>query len=518
MNYNKYLSLCLAMVVSLGGFVFGFDASVISGAIAQISQQYSLSALEQGLVVSSPTLGAVLAASAVGYLTDAYGRKKILLSIALLYVVSVLGSAFASGYLMLVVFRFIGGMAFASLMVAPLYIAEITPAALRGKYVSINQLNIMLGFSAAYFSNYWLLSQVSSPAEWAQALNLSDDLWRWMLGLEIIPAALYFVLLFAIPESPRWLILNKRSAEAKKLLVRLFPAAEVDEQLSYGTTHSDSGSFFTKIGSLFSHKTRFILVVGIVVGIIQQATGINAVYFYAPTIFEQSGVGTNAAFAQAIWIGIINIIFTLIAVVCIDRFGRRPLMIVGLVGVMLSMGLCGYGFSQAKYQLTEQNSAAVAPVALQQLTPMFNQAYTNDVAFKRDLRMHLGDQLAKQYESELLTAAIKINATVILLGILGFVAAFAVSLGPVMWVLLSEIFPNQVRSVAIAFVGVINSIVSFAVQLFFPWQLEHFGAAITFLIYGVFALVGLAFVVRYLPETKGKSLEQLELSLADKSF
>ncbi|MES2825419.1 MAG: sugar porter family MFS transporter [Pseudomonadota bacterium] len=519
MLYNKYKSFGLALLVSLGGFIFGFDASVISGAIGLISTQYALGPLEQGLVVGSPTLGAIIAACVVGYLTDRYGRKKILLLIAFLYAISIVGSALANGYIMLVVCRFIGGLAFASLMVAPLYIAEITPAALRGKYVSFNQLNIVAGFSAAYFSNFWLLSSVDTDASWVVAFSIKEYLWRWMLGLEIAPALIYFFLLFYIPESPRWLILNNRKEEARQLLNKLVPPDEVDEQLLIPQENLDDAHFIKKLRSLFNSRTRFILMVGIVVGIIQQATGVNAIYFYAPTIFEQSGIGTNAAFAQAVWIGVVNIIFTLIAIATIDRFGRKPLMIIGLLGVMVSMGLCGYGFSQAKYQLTAQNIPSVLNESqLESIKPLLNVTYLSDVDFKQALRAYLGSQFAKQYESELLKSATQINSNLILLGILGFVAAFAISLGPVMWVLLSEIFPNNVRGIAIAFVGVMNSFVSFLVQVLFPWQLENMGSTTTFIIYGIFAILGFAFVVRYLPETKGKTLEQLEQSLVNKHF
>ncbi|QEY17003.1 MULTISPECIES: sugar porter family MFS transporter [unclassified Cellvibrio] len=519
MAYNKYNSLGLAILVSLGGFVFGFDASVISGTISQISNQYALGSLQQGLVVGAPTLGAIIAACFVGYLIDCYGRKKILLLIAFLYLVSVIGCAFANGYWMLVIFRFIGGLAFASLMVAPVYIAEISPAALRGKYVSINQLNIVLGFSAAYFSNYGLMSLVESKSDLYYSWFTSEQLWRVMLGAELIPALIYFVLLLFIPESPRWLILNNRKQEASILLNRLMLAAEINEQLAVKPDDMHDASLFRKILSLFENKTRFILFVGIVVSIIQQATGVNAVYFYAPTIFEQSGLGTNAAFAQAIWIGIVNVVFTIVAMLVIDRLGRKPLLIVGLVGVVISMGICGYGFSQAKYQLTAENiQHSVEQIEIDKLAPMIDKIYMSDVDFKRDLRLNLGDKLAKEYEPVLLKSATQINVTLILIGIFGFVAAFAVSLGPVMWVLLSEIFPNQVRGVAMAFVGVINSVVSFAVQLFFPWQLENLGAAFTFIIFGAFAVLGLLFVCKYLPETKGKSLEQLEESLSNKHF
>jgi sugar porter (SP) family MFS transporter len=512
--YNKSHSFFLSLIVAFGGFIFGFDASVISGAIGQISNQYNLSPIQQGLVVGAPTLGAIIAASVVGYLSDYFGRKKMLILIAALYLASIVGSACAVNYNMLIAFRFLGGLAFASLMIAPLYIAEVSPASLRGKFVSLNQLNIVIGFSVAYFSNYWFLSFSGTHLASANDLIIKQNLWRWMLGVEALPALIYFLILFVIPETPRWLILNNRKDEAKKLLSSLVPEDEANEQLLQKPEQDHEASFLKKLGELLQPKMRFIMGVGIFIGVIQQVTGVNAIYFYAPTIFEQSGIGTNAAFAQAIWIGIINIAFTLVAIAAIDRFGRRPLMIAGLVGVIVSMGLCGYGFANTTYELTANNlPKSLAAEQLEQVRPMIGLSYDSDVKFKNELKRHIGDSAARQHEGEILQVATKTNPTLILLGIFGFVAAFAVSLGPVMWVMLSEIFPNALRGVAIAFVGVINSIASFAVQLLFPWQLANMGSAMTFIVYGVFALVGLIVVLKYLPETKGKTLEQLETVL-----
>ncbi len=514
MAYNKSHSFFLSLIVAFGGFIFGFDASVISGAIGQISNQYNLRPIEQGLVVGAPTLGAIIAASVVGYLSDYFGRKKILLLIAALYLASIVGSSFAINYNMLVAFRFVGGLAFASLMIAPLYIAEVSPASLRGKYVSLNQLNIVIGFSVAYFSNYWFLSFSATNSSLANDLGVKEHLWRWMLGIEALPSLIYFLVLFFVPETPRWLILNGRKEEAEKLLNSLVPEDEAKEQLQQPQEKDHEASFFKKLGELIKPEMRFIMGVGIFIGIIQQVTGVNAIYFYAPTIFEQSGIGTNAAFAQAIWIGIINIVFTLVAIAAIDRFGRRPLMIAGLAGVIISMGLCGYGFAKTTYELTANNlPKSLSAEQLEQLRPMIAVSFSSDVKFKNELKRCIGDSAARQYEGEILQVATKTNPTLILLGIFGFVAAFAISLGPVMWVMLSEIFPNTVRGVAIAFVGVINSIASFAVQLFFPWQLANIGSAMTFITYGVFALIGLVVVLKYLPETKGKTLEQLETVL-----
>ncbi|MDC0494786.1 MFS transporter, partial [bacterium] len=251
--------------------------------------------------------------------------------------------------------------------------------------------------------------------------------------------------------------------------------------------------------------------------VVQQITGINAIFFYAPTIFEQSGIGTDAAFAQAALIGVVNVVFTLVAIALIDQWGRRPLLLVGLSGIALSMALCTYGFAQATYQLKSNSIAQIEQQAeigqnvnLADIEPMIDVIYDSDVEFKLALRTTIGDAAAKQLESELIKSATNMNATLILIGIIGFVASFAMSLGPVMWALFAEIFPNQLRAVAISFVGMINSLVSFFVQLLFPLELSVMGAALTFFSYCLFAVIGLILVAWLLPETKGRSLEDLE--------
>jgi MFS family permease len=255
-------------------------------------------------------------------------------------------------------------------------------------------------------------------------------------------------------------------------------------------------------------------MIGIVVAIIQQATGINAVFFYAPMIFEQSGIGTDASFAQAVLVGLINLVFTVVAMLFIDRVGRKPLLILGLAGIALSMSVLAFGFSSATYTITEEALATLPEeVRVAGIAELRDTTFKSDVEFKQALRGALGNELATQHESELLKAAIAMNPWLVLVGVLGFVASFAVSIGPVMWVLFSELFPNRIRGIAISFVGLINSAVSFGVQLVFPWELATFGSATTFLIYGLFAAIGLVFVILVLPETKGRSLEELETLL-----
>ena len=236
-------------------------------------------------------------------------------------------------------------------------------------------------------------------------------------------------------------------------------------------------------------------------------------FFYAPMIFEQSGIGTNASFVQAILVGLVNLVFTIVAIALVDRLGRKPLLIAGLTGITVAMALLAYGFHGASYTLPS-DAALPAAVSLDALQPILDTTFNSDVAFKQALESALGLATARQFESELIAAAISMNPILILIGILGFVASFAVSLGPVMWVLFSELFPNRLRALAISFVGLINSGVSFTVQLVFPWELANLGSALTFLLYGVMAALGLVFVIIALPETKGRSLEALESLLA----
>ena len=521
-NRTLYALYC-ATVVSLGGFVFGFDASVISGVVGFVSVEFDLTPIQSGFVVAAPTLSGVFGTMVIGPLSDALGRKKVLLVIAFLYLLSALASAFATSYMMLVTARAIGGLAFTSLMIAPMYIAEIAPARLRGKLVSINQLNIVIGLSAAYFANYYILGASESGAGWITDWGVDDYTWRWMLGVEIIPAVIFFLGLFLIPDSPRWLITQGREEEAREVMAKLLPSDAIDTEIQLIRDGHDveSESLWRRLKGIFGPRMRLALIVGIIVGVVQQITGINAIFFYAPTIFEQSGIGTDAAFAQAALIGLINVVFTLVAIALIDRWGRKPLLLVGLSGIAFSMAVCTYGFSQATYELTPEGLLEIQQIEnveehfdTSDLDNMLGVVYQSDVEFKTALSNSIGTSAAREFESQFIKSSTTMNAVLILLGIVGFVASFAMSLGPVMWALFAEIFPNQLRGVAISFVGMINSLVSFCVQLFFPVELGVFGAALTFFSYCVFAIIGLVLVAWLLPETKGKTLEELEVLFA----
>jgi MFS family permease len=386
--------------------------------------------------------------------------------------------------------------------------------------VSFNQLNIVVGISAAFFTNYLILRLGQADTGWAHTLGLGTYNWRWMLGLETLPAVLYFVGLFFVPESPRWLMLKGRDQEAGAILTRAVGEAEAHGELGEirASLARDAGKAKGSVRDLLAPAMRLVLTIGIVVAILQQITGINSVFFYAPMIFEQSGIGTDASFAQAVLVGLTNLVFTIVAILVIDRIGRKPLLNLGLAGIAVSMFVLAFGFSSATYTLTgEARSALPAEVDVPAVAELEGTTFESDVEYKQALRTALGDERATRYESEFIGAAIAMNPWLVLFGIIGFVAAFAVSLGPVMWVLFSELFPNRVRGIAISFVGLINSGVSFGVQLVFPWELATFGSATTFLLYGLFAAVGLVFVVMVVPETKGRSLEELEAELVHRT-
>ena len=506
-----------ALIVALGGFLMGFDASVISGVVSFIEPEFGLTKIQVGWIVSCLTLTATLGMLISGPLSDRFGRRAILMWAAVVFALSAVGSALAFDQTTLVLARMLGGLGVgAALIVAPLYIAEMAPAEQRGRLVSLNQLNIVIGISAAYFSNYLILHFSKQPASWVTASALDSDPWRWMLGIEAVPALIYLIALFAVPESPRWLVLSGRIADAKAALGRIRRSQDADDEIDtiHAAISQDSATQRLPLLELFSPAIRGVLVIGIIVAILQQITGINAVFFYAPTIFEQSGIGTDASFMQAVLVGLTNVVFTILAIALIDRLGRRPLLIFGLAGIVVSMGLLAYGFGQATYAL---DAAALSTlpdsITAASLQPLSDAVFPSDLAFREAMIGAVGADTFVAHQAQLTQLAINMNPTLILVGILGFVASFAMSLGPVMWVLFSELFPNRVRALAISFVGLINSGVSFLVQLLFPWELENLGNSMTFVVFGSLALAGLLLVIWLFPETKGRSLEQLEAQL-----
>lgn len=516
MSDTRYTAT-VAAIVALGGFLMGFDASVISGVVGFIEVDFELSKLELGWSVSSLTLTATLAMLVAGPLSDRIGRRPVLRIAATLFALSAIASAVAPDFLTLVLARMLGGLGVgAALIIAPMYIAEIAPGNIRGRLVSFNQLNIVVGISAAFFSNYLILTFGQSDAGWAAALGLGTWNWRWMLGIETLPAVLYLVALTRVPESPRWLALRNREREALEVLERINGRELAATELTaiHDSIAAEDGSNGTSFSELLRPHLRLVLTIGITVGVLQQITGINAVFFYAPMIFEQSGIGTNAAFMQAVLVGLVNLGFTLVAMAYIDRIGRRPLLGFGLAGIAVSMLTLSLSFGAATYTLDEEAlSSLPVEVDVAALRELDGVEYQSDVDFRIAVSDAIGPDTYQRFESDLVRASIDARPALILAAILGFVASFAVSIGPVMWVLFSELFPTRVRGLAISFVGLINSSVAFLVTLVFPWELQALGSSMTFLIFGAVAAAGLLFIMRILPETAGRSLEELETLL-----
>ena len=312
-----------------------------------------------------------------------------------------------------------------------MYIAEISPAKIRGRMVSFNQLNIVIGISLAFFTNYLILVFGQSGAPWAKTLGLDIYNWRWMLGLETLPAVIYFTGLFFVPRSPRWLLMKGKTEDAITIMRKYNDPEQVeaDIQAIELSIKSEEKKEKVRFGELFKPALTLVLTIGIVIAILQQITGINSVFFYAPMIFEQSGIGTDASFVQAILVGITNLVFTILAIAFIDRFGRKPLLIYGVSGIAICMFVLAYGFNSATYRLTEENMAGITmDFDRDQLSSMVNVNYNSDVEFKQAIKESLGTVKAAEYESELIKAGINMNPTLILFGILGFVASFAISL------------------------------------------------------------------------------------------
>lgn len=515
MKNNSGHIVLISLIVALGGFLMGFDASVISGVVKFIEPEFNLTKIELGWAVSSLTLTATLAMMIAGPLSDRWGRKRILSVAAVLYALSAILSAVSPSFVFLVMARMLGGFGVgASLIIAPMYIAEIAPPKSRGKMVSFNQLNIVVGISAAFFTNYLILKLGQSGADWTKSLGLDIYNWRWMLGLEAIPAILYFIFLYIVPRSPRWLIMKGREEEALTVMTKASgeEVAQLELESVKQSLQADSNKKKVKLVEIFSPALKSALIIGIVLATLQQLTGINSVFFYAPMIFEQSGLGVDASFSQAIYVGLTNLVFTIVAMALIDRIGRKPLLVIGVSGIVISMFVLAYGFNAATYTITDSTLSSVSSeINTDRFESIKNIEYISDTDIKSALVEVLGVEDAAKIESTILSKSISLNTTLILIAIIAFVASFAVSIGPVMWVMFSELFPNRVRAIAISFVGFINSVVSFLVQLVFPWELANFGTSLTFLLYGVFAAIGLIFILFKVPETKGKSLEELQV-------
>ncbi len=518
MNSYQKNAFSFATIVAMGGFVFGLDAALISGTINFIVQEFSLSDLQLGTVVSAPGLGVLIALPFAGYICDRFGRKKALQIVAALYLISALASTFAPSYATLVFARFLGGLAFSSISLASMYIGEIAPAKLRGRLVSMTQINIVVGLLAAYLLNYFILNLSNSEGSLATTLGVDVYTWRWMLGSEILFALFWYALLFVIPESPAWLCANGKSEEAERTLGKIYPQdlipAHIQEIHRDLESTQGGSSLKDQLSQLLSPRMRLIAVIALTIAVAQQATGINAILFYAPTVFEQIGLGTDAAFVQAIGIGIVSVLFTVLSILLIDKIGRRPMIIWGMLWIVLSLGLGSFGFFTARYQLGEEVLTELSEIRqVERLAPLAGVEFTSDTDFKEAIKELIGEEDFHTHSGLLMQKATLMNSGLVLLAILSFIAAFHFSVGPIMWVLFSELFPNSLRGIAIPLFALISSLVNYFVQQFFPWQLTHMGGGAIFLSYAMVVALGLVILYRYLPETKNLSIEEVQMKL-----
>ncbi|WP_026475378.1 D-xylose transporter XylE [Alkaliflexus imshenetskii] len=461
---NKFYVIGLTLVATLGGLLFGYDTAVISGTVGSLNQFFiapqglSETAANSllGFLVSSALIGCIVGGLIGGIVSLKLGRKRGLILAALLFFFSAMGSAMPemgfkpigegdfAFFWHFVIYRFIGGVGVGlASMLSPMYIAEIAPAKIRGRLVSFNQFAIIFGMLVVYFVNYGIALQ--GDDSWLNTIG-----WRWMFASEMIPAGLFLVLLFFVPETPRYLVLTGKESKALGILEKVNGSIKAPEILAdiKNTIVSHSGKLLS-YGSL-------IIVVGIFLSVFQQFVGINVVLYYAPEIFKNMGSGTDTALLQTIIVGAINLSFTVVAILSVDKFGRKPLMIIGAGGMAFFMFALGFSF----YFQT----------------------------------MGLGA----------------------LIFMLGYVACFAVSWGPVVWVLLSEIFPNRIRGRAMAVAVAAQWIANYLVSWSFPMMdkstflIERFNNGFAYWIYGVMGIVAAVFVWKMVPETKGKTLEEME--------
>ncbi len=441
---NKIL-LPAALIAALGGFLFGFDTAVISGTTERLREIFELDAFWLGFTVASAIIGTVLGAMFAGKPADRWGRRNTLFILALLYLVSAVGSALAWDWYSFLAFRLIGGLGVgASSVVAPMYIAEISPAGIRGRMVALTQFNIVFGMLVAYFSNYFISTF---------SLGLMD--WRWMLGVEAIPATVFFVLLFSIPFSPRWLISQGKTDEAKDVLRKVGTDdnninKEVEEiKASLDLEHHSIREPF------FNKKYFKPISLAVMIAVFNQLSGINAVLYYAPHIFKMAGAGSGSSLLQSVAIGGTFTVFTMAALLIIDRFGRRNLMIAGSIGYIVSLGVTAWAF------------------------------YTYGTDFD------------------------EMGSIVVLVSLLVFIASHAFGQGTVIWVFISEIFPNRVRARGQALGSFTHWFMTALISWTFPVIAEISGGH-TFAFYGLCMVGQLLWVIFIMPETKGISLEQIQ--------
>jgi sugar porter (SP) family MFS transporter len=441
---NKNFLGWTTFVAINGGLLFGLNMAGISGAVSFIQDFFGLNDIALGLAVSSLTVGCLIGALFAGSLSDKYGRKKIMIITAVLFIISALGCSLAQTLTIFIISRIIGGLAVgAASVLGPTYISEIAPAARRGTLVSYNQFAIVIGILLAYAVDYALVNATQG--------------WRFMLAVPVLFGLIYlFLLNVSFPESPRWLVRAGQKDKAQDILKKVGGEQYATEEVTAIAASLDKEDTGKKaaFGDLFRGKMGYVLLLGTLLAAFQQITGINAVISYAPTIFAQTGVASDTALLQSIIVGVVNFLFTIVALWLIDTKGRKTLLLWGAVGMTISLAFLAMTFA-------------------------------------------LGS----------------IGGVWVLISVLAYIAFFAASLAPVMWVVTSEMYPTKYRGAAMSFSTAVSWICTLIVVQFFPWILNNLGGTVSFGIFAFFSLLAYIFIKIYIPETKGKSLEQIEEDL-----
>jgi sugar porter (SP) family MFS transporter len=444
MSNNKYLYWTTFVAIN-GGLLFGLNMAGISGAVDMIKGQFSLTDSGLGTVAALLTIGCLVGALFTGTFTEKYGRKKVMITTAILYIISALGCGLAESSTLLIVFRILSGLAVGGTsVVAPMYISEIAPAKNRGRLVSFNQFAITIGIVLAYVFDYLLI-------------GFGDQAWRYMLVVPAVFGVFYLVFLIAkFPESPRWLLAHGRKEEAIKVLNSIGGNTLVKEELPEmeRTLLAEQKKDKMSFGELFKGKTGKIVLIGTLIAALQQITGINAVIMFAPDIFQAAGSVKSDSVMQAMIVGLVNFLMTIVALWLVDKKGRKTLLLWGAVGMIVSLAYLSFEFAK--------------PVQ---------------------------------------------NGTGVLIALLVYISFFAASFAPVMWVIISEIYPNRIKGVAMSFSTAVSWLCTFLTVYFAPVIHGALGLQYLFGIFGVFSIIAFVFVKIWIPETKGKSLEQIEKEL-----
>lgn len=436
--------LTVAIIIALGGFLFGYDIAMMSGTTTQLEELYNLNSFWLGFTIAIAIVGTIIGTLIIGKPAEKFGRKKSLILLSGIFFISALGSAFSIGWGMLLFFRLITGIMLGCIsVVTPMFIAEISPAKKRGRLVLLNQFFVVTAIFLAFAVNYFL------------AGTIEFDSWRWMIGVEAIPALSFFLLLNMVPESPRWLVNQGRNEEAHAVFQRI--RAENPEEEVRIVKNSVEQEEAVGHGKLFVKENRFPVMIAILIAAFNQLAGINAIMIYAPRVFEMAGVETDISLLQSISVGATNLLFTFVALFLIDKYGRRTLLMVGSVGMVFFLGMLSKSF--------------------------FTENYSD------------------------------LGGYGVMIYLMGFIAFFAFSQGAVLWVVISEIFPNKVRSQGQALGSFTHWIFAAALIWGFPVLNNAVGGGVSFGFFAIMMVFHFFFAWKVLPETKGKSLEEIQLEM-----